>query len=31
VIEFEDGAAYRAESEEMAATIRAGELYGKDG
>jgi glutathione S-transferase len=31
VIEFEDGAVYRAESVEMAATIRAGELYGKDG
>ena len=30
VIEFEDGGVYRAESEEMAATIRAGELYGKD-
>jgi len=30
VIEFEDGGVYRAESKEMAATIRAGELYGKD-
>ena len=30
VIEFEDGGVYRAESAEMAAKIRAGELYGKD-
>ena len=30
VIEFEDGGVYRAESADMAATIRAGELYGKD-
>ena len=30
VIEFEDGGVYRAESKDMAATIRAGELYGKD-
>ena len=30
MIEFEDGGVYRAESKEMAATIRAGELYGKD-
>jgi glutathione S-transferase len=28
VIEFEDGTAYRAESKEMAARIRAGELFG---
>jgi len=27
VIEFEDGSAYRAESKEMAATIRAGKLF----
>ena len=27
VIEFEDGSAYRAESSDMAATIRAGELF----
>ena len=27
VIEFEDGRAYRAESDEMAARIRAGELF----
>jgi glutathione S-transferase len=27
VIEFEDGAAYRAESTDMAAKIRAGELF----
>ena len=27
VIEFEDGTAYRAESDEMAATIRAGKLF----
>jgi len=31
VIEFEDGGVYRAESKEMERTIRAGELYGKDG
>jgi glutathione S-transferase len=30
VIEFEDGGVYRAESKDMAATIRAGELYGRD-
>jgi glutathione S-transferase len=30
VIEFEDGGVYRAESKDMAAVIRAGELYGKD-
>ena len=30
VIEFEDGGVYRAESTEMAAKIRAGELYGQD-
>ena len=30
VIEFEDGGVYRAESAEMAAKIRAGELYGQD-
>lgn len=28
VIEFEDGTAYRAESADMAARIRAGELFG---
>ena len=28
VIEFEDGTAYRAESTDMAARIRAGELFG---
>jgi glutathione S-transferase len=27
VIEFEDGSAYRAESKEMAETIRAGKLF----
>jgi glutathione S-transferase len=27
VIEFEDGSAYRAESKDMAARIRAGELF----
>jgi hypothetical protein len=27
VIEFEDGSAYRAESKDMAATIRAGKLF----
>jgi glutathione S-transferase len=27
VIEFEDGTAYRAESDEMASTIRAGRLF----
>ena len=27
VIEFEDGSAYRAESSDMAATVRAGELF----
>ncbi len=27
VIEFDDGAAYRAESSDMAATIRAGKLF----
>lgn len=27
VIEFEDGSAYRAESADMAATIRAGQLF----
>jgi glutaredoxin len=30
VIEFEDGSAYRAESKEMAATIRAGKLFEQD-
>ena len=29
VIEFEDGSAYRAESADMAATIRAGQLESK--
>jgi len=28
VIEFEDGSAYRAESDDMAARIRAGSLFG---
>lgn len=28
VVEFEDGSAYRAESKDMAARIRAGELFG---
>ena len=27
VIEFEDGRAYRAESDEMAARVRAGQLF----
>ncbi len=27
VIEFEDGSAYRAESDEMAATVRSGKLF----
>lgn len=27
VVEFEDGSAYRAESDDMAATIRAGQLF----
>ena len=27
VIEFEDGSAYRAESDEMAARVRAGSLF----
>lgn len=27
VVEFEDGSAYRAESDDMAATIRAGRLF----
>lgn len=31
VIEFEDGRAYRAESSEMAATIRAGKLFNRAG
>ena len=31
VIEFEDGSAYRAESREMAETIRAGELFEQAG
>ena len=31
VIEFEDGSAYRDESSDMAATIRAGELFERDG
>ena len=31
VIEFEDGGVYRAESKKMERTIRAGELFGKDG
>jgi glutathione S-transferase len=30
VIEFEDGTAYRAESAEMAARVRAGELFERD-
>jgi hypothetical protein len=30
-IEFEDGSAYREESREMAATIRAGKLFGHSG
>jgi glutaredoxin len=30
VIEFEDGNAYRAESKEMEATIRAGKLFGAE-
>ncbi len=29
VIEFEDGSVYRAESNDMAARIRAGELFGE--
>lgn len=29
VIEFEDGSSYREESSDMAATIRAGELFAK--
>jgi len=28
VIEFEDGRAYRAESDDMAARVRAGQLFG---
>jgi glutathione S-transferase len=31
VIEFEDGSAYRAESSDMAATIRAGKLFERAG
>jgi glutathione S-transferase len=31
MIEFEDGSGYRAESEEMAATIRAGKLFEQAG
>lgn len=31
IIEFEDGDAYRAESAEMAATIRAGKLFERAG
>ena len=31
VIEFEDGHAYRAESEDMAALIRSGRLLGESG
>lgn len=31
VIEFEDGEAYRAESSEMAAQIRAGRLFERSG
>ena len=31
VIEFEDGSAYRAESSEMATTIRAGKLFEQQG
>lgn len=30
VIEFEDGSAYREESKDMAARIRAGRLFGDD-
>lgn len=30
VVEFEDGTAYREESEDMAARIRAGQLRGSD-
>jgi glutathione S-transferase len=30
VIEFEDGVAYREESKDMAATIKAGKLFEKD-
>jgi glutaredoxin len=30
VIEFEDGSAYRADSKEMAATIKAGKLFDQD-
>jgi len=31
VIEFEDGSAYREESADMAATIRAGDLFERQG
>lgn len=31
VIEFEDGAAYRAESDEMAARVRGGQLFAGPG
>jgi glutathione S-transferase len=31
VIEFEDGSAYREESDDMAATIRAGKLFERTG
>jgi len=31
VIEFEDGSVYREESSDMAATIRAGELFARSG
>ena len=31
VIEFEDGSAYRAESSDMAATVREGKLFEKQG
>ena len=31
VIEFEDGSAYREESADMAATVRAGKLFEKQG
>jgi glutathione S-transferase len=31
VIEFEDGSAYREESDDMAATVRAGKLFERSG
>lgn len=31
VVEFEDGSAYREESDDMAATIRSGELFERTG